>query len=52
MSDKTRDAIESVARDIRDNAAKSGHQMTQSEAVAKVRKARERGDRIRENGNR
>lgn len=47
-----REAIESVAKDIRENAAKAGVQMTQTESVERVAKARDRGDRIRENGNR
>lgn len=47
-----REAIESVAKDIRENAAKGGVQMTQTEAVDRVATARERGDRLRENGNR
>ena len=46
------DAVASVAKDIRENAAKSGVQMTQTEAESRVRSARERGDRIRDNGNR
>lgn len=48
----TRGGIERVAVRIREQAAKSGHEMTHSEAVARVRSARERGDRLRREGNR
>ena len=50
--DRTRDAIDSVARDVRNEAARNGTQMTQTEARERVEAARERGDRIRENRNR
>ena len=43
-------AREETARIVRDAAAKSGTQMTQTQAQERVDRAMTRGDRIRENG--
>ncbi len=48
----TRGGIERVAERIRTHAAKNGHEMTHSDAIARVQAARARGDRIRAGGNR
>lgn len=50
--DKTREAISRTAKNMRDHAASKGVQMTQTQAREQVAKARARGDRERENGNR
>lgn len=51
-TEAARDAIQAVAQDMRAHAEKNGVQMTQTEAHDRVVKARDRGDLIRENGNR
>jgi hypothetical protein len=43
----SRDAIAKTAAKVREAAAKGGVHMTQTEATARVLKARERGDNIR-----
>ncbi len=50
--DKRSEANAQTARDLRETAAKNGHQMTQTEARARVDRAREIGDQKRNNGNR
>lgn len=45
--ERTRDAIGKTAAQLRDWNAKGGVHITQTEAEARVRKARERGDNIR-----
>lgn len=45
-------AREETAQMVREVAAKGGVQMTQTEARARVDKACDRGDRIRDNNNR
>lgn len=49
---RTRDAIAKTAQLLRDQAARSGVPMTQTQAAQRVRAARVRGDQIRESGNR
>lgn len=49
---RVRDAIAKTAQSIRENAQRSGVPMTQTEAEERVRRARVRGDQIRESGNR
>lgn len=48
----TRGGIERVAVRYREQAAKSGIDMTHTDAIARVQAARNRGDRIRAGGNR
>jgi hypothetical protein len=45
-------AIESTAQSLRQEAAKNGHQMTQTQAENRVREAVRQGDQKRNNGNR
>jgi hypothetical protein len=47
-----REAISRTAESLRHQADRSGVPMTQSQAEARVRRAVERGDRIRANDNR
>lgn len=47
-----RDSIARTARELRDNAAKHGTQISEADARRKVERAVEQGDRKRENGNR
>jgi hypothetical protein len=46
------DAIASTAKSLREESARSGHAMTQTQAEDRVRKAVIQGDRKRDNGNR
>ena len=45
--ERTRDAIAKTGATMREAAAKGGKQLTQTEAVSRAIKARERGDIIR-----
>ena len=45
--ERTRDAIAKTGATLREAAAKGGKQLTQTEAVSRAIKARERGDIIR-----
>ena len=45
--ERTRDAIAKTAQTWRESAARNNVHVTQTEAVDRVRKARERGDNIR-----
>lgn len=49
----TRDNINRVAKNYRDLAARAGNpNVTHTQAVERVKEARRKGDRKRENGNR
>ena len=55
MSDKdgaTRETVQRTAREYRENAANNGVQISQSDAVKRVERAVEQGDRKRENNHR
>lgn len=45
--ERTRDAIARTAKTLREASASGGVQLTQTQAEARVRAARERGDNIR-----
>jgi hypothetical protein len=48
----TRQAIDSVAAKVRNEAARNGEQLTHTDARERVQQARERGDRNRDSHNR
>jgi len=50
--ERRRDAIGKTAKTFREAAAKNGHQMTQTDAEARVRRAVTSGDQKRDNNNR